>query len=374
MASTHKNIFVAYTPYHVLLACCIAMSDNKDEQNYLLIVSNFSDADILCKALKNWKDSPFLSIELFLGEYGIDQMPKWKARFLRYFTVRSICSKIGKFINTLNINRIYLFNEDRPQSLYLLNLVKLSKGLCRAIFVEDGAVTYNSYIEKKNWIYLFLGKIIYGYWWKNVEVMGSSPFFDSIKAVFPDFVRPELSQKKVEKIYVESFLNGNTNDFVYKYLENYGLTLDKLNSFDGMILLSNSRIINQFPEYRKMIEKVIDLAQSKNLKVAVKYHPRDANVDHFELASKGVDVLNSSVPIELIYLAVRGKFKFVIADFSTTLLSAVWMLDETLVISMGKILGGKDVRFISMLDQLGVALPEESENVEVLLRNSLRTN
>jgi len=64
-----KNIFLAFTPYHILLSCSIALDYSQIDENFLFIISDFSESDALSRTLKNWQDPPFKKIIFLPGVY-----------------------------------------------------------------------------------------------------------------------------------------------------------------------------------------------------------------------------------------------------------------------------------------------------------------
>lgn len=362
MGSKQKIAFVTYTPYHIFLSLMMAFENQKkgiDQQ--LVIFSNFIDAQVLYDALNNCKGSPFSKITLFRGEYGVDQASLFKRAYLRYFAEMNMCRDFLRFVKREGFQRIFMFNEDRPSSLYLLEYIKKVKDKVAISFVEDGAVSYNSFVAFKPSNYIFLGKIFYGSWWRNIQIMGLSELFDSVWALFPELIRDELKVKKVEKI--SSGELGLIKEFgiADKILKNYGMNPQDVGNFNCIVLLSHSSVISKYPEYKSTLLNAVKKAQDKGYSVAVKYHPRDMG-DFLGLKKEPkITCLRSSVPLEFIFLQARDSLSLVVADMSTVPLSARLILPNAKVISTGILIGSKDDRFLNVLNSLGVKLPKTFE-------------
>lgn len=360
-----RNLFLVYTPFHILLALGIA-SSKRDEENHLVVVRNFADPEKLIGVVSGWGNKPFKNIISLPGDYDFVKTSKLMERWNRYYGVGRCCRDILSYAVKSGINEFYLFNEERPQSLCLLDYVSRRR-MMKAYCGEDGAVTYNNYFGSKNWNYLFWGKLFYGAWWKNVPVAGTSDIFESIYVLYPNLVRPELQDKKKERIPLEGIFELSTQGNLVNYFANYDLALNVLSDLEAIILLPNSVILNKEPDYREIMIKLIEVFRARGKSIAVKYHPRDANIDFLSLRQQpNVHILNPAIPVEFIFL-VSKKLKFVVSDSSTTLMSALWALNDCRVISLGELTSRKDQRFNTVLNSLGVLLPKSFKEVENIL-------
>lgn len=332
-----------------------------------MIVQNFADFNHLFNAVKNWKENPFTNIVGFPGEYNLDQYSKLKRRCIRYFFVKKCALDIVTYVKKNKITEFFMFNDERPQSLFLIEYID-KKGF-NATYVEDGAMTYGSFVDQRHGHYLFIGKIIFGPWWRNVDVMGVCPTFRKVMALFPEYIRPELKHKKVEKIDLTGVYKFAEQNTITDYFSNYRLTKEELKRFDGIILLPYSSILNKNPEYKNIIVKLIRQLSSQGYTIAVKYHPRDANADPLGFKEfDNVRILNPAIPVEFIFLIPQNHLKFVISDSSTTLMSALWSLKDCTIISLGELMGSrKDERFNGVLKSLGISLPLDFVEMEKIL-------
>jgi len=357
-----QNVFVAYTPYHIFISLIMALSGgDKDEDQHLIIVSNFSDAQLMYKSLLSCPSLPFKEIVFYKGEYNLDILNSFQRKFARFLGVRRICRDLVSHIKHEKIDKVYLFNEDRAYSLAILDYVSKQKGAVKASFVEDGTTNYSSYIERKKMPYLIFGKIFYGLWWKNVPVMGTSKFFDENWAFFPDFVRPELSDKVKKQIPLKGILELERNQIAARVLLDYEFKLKDIQDLNAIILLSHSSVIARFPEYKSMLLRVIQKAQSLGYKV-------DSGSDFLNLNNQpNVTRLRSSAPLEFIFILARDNIQLVVSDLSTTALTARLLLNNAKIVSAGVLLGSKDERFLNMLDALGVKLPKSFEEFDQYL-------
>jgi hypothetical protein len=362
-----KNAFIAYTPFHVLLAICVAF-DHPECENHLLIVENFGEFEKLYLSLQEWNEKPFASISKFPGEYSLRQESYFEKRWNKYYKVRKSCKEILHFMKKNNISSLYLGNEERPQSLCVLNYIeKIGVGEIAVFYIEDGAVTYNSSLEKKDLHYILIGKIFFGLWWRNIPVMGVSSIFKGIHVLYPEIVRPELQNKLKFKLNLNNILKLKENNLLNDYLDKYNISNEEISKIEAVILLPHSSVLGANRDYKVMISEIITFLVDSNRHIAIKYHPRDGNEDYLKLKSIiNIRVLPSSIPVEFIFLA-ENKINWVVSDSSTTLLTAACILKKCKSISLGELTERKDVRFNNSLKSVGVSLPKSLDELKFLL-------
>ena len=190
-----RNVFITFTPYHILLSCAIAFDKHAQEENYLFVISDFDEAGALIKAMEGWSGCPFAEIESLPGVYGKASM------FRRRFTVRRNIAAISKSVKEDKIDRVFVCHDERAEAQAALHFAKKGNKNTVGVYVEDGAGAYSSYRSTKRPLHkLLLGKLFYGPWWADVSVLGTSRWIDEVKAIFPQLVRPELRLKCVNSV------------------------------------------------------------------------------------------------------------------------------------------------------------------------------
>lgn len=333
-----RNVFIAFTPYHILLSCGIALDQSDLADNCLFIVSDFSDVEPLIHSLEGWNYSPFAQIECLPGIYGQDR--KYRRRFIS----RKNLTTITEFINKHQVSRIYVFHDGRAEAQAALHFAKKDNRDAVGTYVEDGAGAYSSHVPTKRPLHtLLLGKLFYGPWWEGVDVLGTSRWIDEVKAIFPRLVRPELRLKHVTSIPRHALLELRNQEWPYKYLEALGMQIAELEHLEAVLVVAHSEFAARISGYKQAIEDFLAIAKSQALRLAIKYHPREPLTNFLSVAeAEGISILPQSVPIELVYIIASEKIRFVIGDISTSLLTAKWLLSNVTVVSIAPLLGQSD--------------------------------
>ncbi len=361
-----NELYVAHTPYHILISCGIASLNSKDK--YLIITYDFPQAEIFKESIINWDSNPFKKVILIPGTVSVANKNFFSLTKLHYnnsFKLKDIylkyCSK--------DVCSIYLFNDRRPEVQYISHINSVEKGF--NIFVEDGLVVYSNYIAKKsNIILYFLLKLVYGVHYEPNNILGSSKFIDKLMVFMPKYIRPTLQNKSVDQIPFSIFNKLNTelipliftkyaskNHFGYDCL----LVVDHSDLFKGSIIDS----------YIKIYSEIIALLSTRYSKLGIKYHPREEKGDFLKIRmSNKCEILPQSLPMELIYLDnVHNPPKLVISNISTALMTCnIIFKGNVSIVSTTKIFGfNGDPRLLSMFRDFGVIIPDSfSEFHEVL--------
>jgi len=351
-----KNLFLAHTPYHVLLSCGIALDETYKAESQLVIVKDFFYADMIYYSLKSCSNSPFSQIFLLPGIYDKNNS------VLQHIVKIVNAKKIYKIIANNCFDNAFVFNDRRPEGQSCLYAVKKNNKLARGIYVEDGINVYASYVlNKHSFISEIMAKVLLGSWWDNVTVLGSSKYVDEVRAVFPEFVRNELRSKHVIQISKKSFLSIKEFDFFDIYLRSCNTCASDFKGIDAIFIVSHSSNIKNKRFYFENLKKAIDVVLSKRLRVAVKYHPREL-VDDVLSLSKEVLILPKFIPIEMIFMIIPDEIKVVVGDLTTSVLTAKWLLNNAKVYSLAPLFYYNDIKIFQMFDCIGVKKIENMED------------
>ena len=347
-----KNVFISFTPYHILLSYAIALDEEKSAKNCLFVISDFGDVDPLVYSLEGWSRCPFAQIERLPGVYG------QVSRFRRHFIIKRALIPITEFITRHKIECVYVFNDGRPEAQAALHFAKKANKSTVGIYVEDGAGVYSAYKSTKRPLYkILLAKLFYGPWWQDVKVLGTSRWIDEVKAIFPQLVRPELRSKPITSISRYALLELQNQEWPYEYLENLGVKIGELNDLDAVLIVAHSEFARRIPRYKRVIENVLAIARSQGLRLAIKYHPRETLGDFLLVGNtEGIIVLPQSLPIELVYIFTSKQIRFIVGDISTSLLTAKWLLDNAMVVSIAPLIGQTDSQLFRTFHELDIKI------------------
>ena len=358
-----KNLFIAFTPYHVLLAYAIARDEESSAENYLFVISDFRDVEPLIHFLEGWSRCPFAQIERLPGMYS------QASNFRRRFTIRRNLTTIIESVTRHKVERVYIFHDGRPEAQAALHFANKGNKGAVGIYVEDGAGAYSSYESTKRPLHkLLLAKLFYGPWWQDVRVLGTSRWIDEVKAIFPRLVRPELRLKHVSSIPRHALLELRDQEWLYEYLKTLGVKIAGLNDLDAILIVAHSEFASQIPGYKQVTEDVLSMAKSQNLRLGIKYHPRESQDDFLSVNdTEGILVLPKSLPIELVYILTLEQIRFIIGDISTALLTAKWLLDNAMVVSIAPLLNQTDSQLFETFAELGIKIINNVREIKGIL-------
>lgn len=64
-----KDVYICFTPYHIILSCAIAFAKNDKIENDLIIQPSFPNVDNFIDGIKEWNDNLFNEIIEIPGRY-----------------------------------------------------------------------------------------------------------------------------------------------------------------------------------------------------------------------------------------------------------------------------------------------------------------
>ena len=357
-------VFIAHTPYHILLSVALAFAHVVRHSNkvriYLVIVNDFQDSSLYKKCLDLWENNPFSQI-LVLPNCKVKQ------RLLHYILQRKNTLIITKFIKKITPNIIYVFNDlscEAQVALYTQHQLKFGK----SIYVEDGAAPYISYekvpISK---VKLFLKRIVYGNYFINLFNHGTHPQITEMWVNFPELInKKSYSNIKINKINYKLFDIFRNNQFLEMLTKQKGYSLNDFDKISYIVILpfSDSYKMNRkiFYTFKILIK---ELTKNK-IRFAIKYHPREKCYDYYiPIKNKFICEIPKFLPIELLYVLMRNKTEkiTIVGLSSTALITAGIFLKNARIYSLCRITGTRP-RLINKFRDFGI---EDIKSIEQIL-------
>ena len=205
--------------------------------------------------------------------------------------------------------------------------------------IEDGGIFYNSqYIPgavKGSRLRLMIGEAVFGSAWRAVKTNGIGALVEEIHLSKPELVRKEWNAIKTVELSPDPVLQIADTDLPRTYLDVAGCRIEDLKEVQLFVVLAKSTGLGgDLGRYVDVVNEMLRIAGQENLKIAVKYHPKEENDDYMMLGDKsGISVLPKQLPGELLFIVNREKLKFVLGDSSSALLSLPWLLPQCKAIS-----------------------------------------
>jgi len=357
-----RNIFVAFSPYHILLSSVIALDRANSGDNYLFATCDSKSIEVLLQTLEECR-SPFTEVKRLLGVYNKSNM------FIRGVIIKKNIIFIKHFVERNKITHVYVFADSRGDSQAALYYSKINNPNVKGIYVEDGAAAYSSRKIQRSKLKVLLAKLWYGYWWEDTRVYGESRWIDEVKVIFPQLIRPELRPKNITGLSRDTMLALRKQDWFNKYLKKLGIRATELGDLDAILVVARSEFAKGIPQYKRILGIILDFARDQRLRFAIKYHPRELENDYLSIAdTERAIILPQSLPIEAVYILASRQIRLVVGDISTSLLTAKWLLDDAKVISIAPILNYADQHLLRVFHDLGIRLARNAEEIAQLIR------
>jgi hypothetical protein len=356
------NIFLAFTPYHSLLAYSVAL-EHRENDNVLFVISEFSGAKEITKLMKNSSFNVFTDVICLPGANKNENV------FKKIFARRNNTIFLKKFIFKNDIKKVFVGNNARIEAqATLYNAKKINPG-CQGIYLEDGTGAYRSEIPARSNLFTKLFcKIFFGLWWHDENIMGKSSYIDTCYAIFPDFVRQELKRKKVVAIKKENFLKIAEDKAIPEYFKSLDFDANVFKEIDVLLISLHSDMLNEYPRLKESMNIILSNIEKQKLSLVVKYHPREF-IDDFlkQKEKKNVLILPKAIPLELLYVVSQIPPKVIIGGHSTALLTARWIFPNAKVISTALLFDYYDQNIFEVFNKNNIVLISNIKEIEETL-------
>jgi len=362
-----KELYICFTPYHILLSSCVASSSNADDKE-IIIRESFADAKKIINGLKHWERNPFKRHVMIKGEFSVKEIPD--KSLLNVFKSNSTVNLEKYSIDTLkkiyedvNFDRVYTCNDGKAQSQLLQYICKKNNGT--NIYIEDGSEVYNdSYLPSFPLHESLFYNLYFGKWYDRISVLGDYKYTDEIRVLKPELVREELKHKKIKPINLDNFLNLKTTGLTGAILGEFdiGLPLDE----EYTILFLPHSFFTKEKGLFQFYKKIHSMLTDDDRKIILKYHPREKN-HYLGRGNNNVIVLPQSLPSEVLILQMIDNPPVVIGDISTCLLTSKFLKNEIQVISLINIIDMESKNLKKVFKKIGILMPNtKAELIEIL--------
>jgi len=357
------NIFLAFTPYHALLAYAVAQSQKQCE-NILFVIAEFPEAETLSKALNN------SSFEVFQNVVCLPGSHKGKNIVEKLFKRKKNALFLKKFISSYCIENVFVGNNSRIEAQAALYYAKCADSNCRGIYMEDGTAAYRSEFPAEKKVFTkFFCKLFFGLWWHDENILGVSPRIDICQVLFPEFVREELKVKKVVAIKKEDFLHIKNDRAFVEYFNSFHFSINDIQNIDVLLIGMHSDMEKKYPRLKEVMNVILTYIENKKLRFVVKYHPRELLGDFLlQENKKNVLVFPKAIPLELLYAFSCVPPKLIIGGHSTALLTARWIFSEAKIISTANLFEYYDQNIFETFKEKGINLVKSANDVETALK------
>lgn len=308
----------AITPWHalgVMGAMEVLKKKGFQLEGSICICAHATGGILLDKSFFSTVASEKIEILYYRGSQSID-----KKKMLQFF--KSIPKRKGK--------EFFIVSPLKPQYDILEKVSAIRKSDCiKAVVIDEGLATYMR--DKQSWI--------------SIQKREENK---------KNFDREEIIQKLFLDNYFQSMLKRNQmfiNQNIFCYDKNQKLVLNHraiygyrktLKKMSHEYTIPNARdyenavVINTQPYFEEgriktsidvqILERVCHIFQSQGLKIVLKVHPREVQLERYQKLLCKIDT-SGGVPMELLLSSLPVKPKYLVGFTTTTLVTGKLLFD-----------------------------------------------
>lgn len=336
------NLLVVSTAYHLILAHLVARDARFPGRSLLVFTGARAQIMALCGALQEAGGGAFDGVLHVPSESGAAEPTRERRRWRRFAALDAV----------LRPARVVIFND---QTADLQGLCRRAAARGAATYCgEDGGCAYSQRSWAAPWK-RHLGRVLrFGPWVQNLAAVGATRHVQTVLAVYPELLRPELKCKTVLGLNTALAPDFTRETWVGRFLAGLGVGQEAL-VCEELYAPSYSGALRDPAGLRAALVERLRAGLAAGSTCAVKYHPRERS-DYLGAAALGARVLPAALPVELVYQASAAGLRRVIGDTGTTLLSARWLAPQAEALSALRFTGLDDPHYETVLRRLGVTL------------------
>lgn len=246
-------------------------------------------------------------------------------------------AQILAFAKANSVGRVCVGNDRHVEFQSVVYFLRKVRPDVRTVYLDEGLFSYvgrkasQSFAER--WLDQGLKKLVYGFWWQTPPTIGASKYIDEVWLAYPDLACSVLQTKSKRPLPLSGIAGDAFQTFIGCWAGLYDLPA-RLDNVDYVLTVTDEKNFSRFPHYREALTQLVTLLVEQDKKVAVKYHPNANGCDLLGLGaiSEKVAILPSAIPFEvLLPLLSRATL---IAEFSSTLLTARLLVPEIVIWSI----------------------------------------
>ncbi|AEG31708.1 polysialyltransferase family glycosyltransferase [Thiomicrospira cyclica] len=327
-----KVLFFPSTPLNILVSAALAChlrqqhGDSFQAEIWLIDQKN-TDNNPYLNALEQWSDSPFKRVTCLPGKAkGRAKLRERKQNF------HAIQQDLAEFQPDI----IATGSDRRIEFQYAMHLMKqtnkqINMSDCKPTqgwYLDDGLYSYAGWPVQpgKDQVNAWLKKLTYGLWWQEPKTIGASSWINQAWLFQPQQAHPLLQHKRLYTLKTDWFQTPAIRALCRHITKQ--LPRQELSAISLLLLLPHPADQAKMLDYVQQIRRYLDKITEQGVKVAVKYHPRQAVDDEHQLAKNpAVTIIPKDVAFEYL-LADLPPNTQVVGDISTVLLTAKWLRDD----------------------------------------------
>lgn len=346
-----SHLFLVSTPLHLLVSLAIIAEEKLKDVHLVFIDQVRGNTNYYFEVLQRWPTNPFDSMRIF---YRPEKNP-----------LKKLCSRKKTFVDLVKVVRgvrpshIYVGNDRRIEFQWCMHQCSLLG--CRPVgyYLDEGTFTYvgrkASFSFSDRIIDNAIKSLFYGRWWKHPATVGASDWVDVVYASYPDIVHDLLKTKEVRGLTLNYWQSLLLLEYCSALLDRIEPSM-MLGGYDVVVTLPHESVIANNNHYKvDMHNKLAEFLEA-GCQVAVKYHPRDVQLDALSVAQlAGVTLLPAAVPFEAM-LPMLKRNSLVVGDFSTALITTRILRPDISVLAIDHGQGSNRDDFVRLYGLIGIEI------------------
>lgn len=317
-------LYLPSTPLNIFVSIVLA-NQFEESAEIWLIDQKKMDQNPYLHALNEWQSSPFSEVKLFESGSG---KGKWKSR---KNTFRILASEMNRFQPDV----IAVGSDRRIEFQFLMSYLQDRDMDVEAWYLDDGLYSYLGRDSHwlKDLINSSIKKAVYGFWWKELKMVGLSDYIDQCWLFKPANAHREFDHKKVSCIEPSWINHESIKDFSNQLYGSFDCQIEDFEKIDYFVMVPHPANYQKIPSYQTTLTKLLQTLKGHG-RVAVKYHPRDLNERAVDSETmEEVFLVPKALALEFV-LPNLPKGTVMIGDFGTAMLTSKWFRDDLRVISI----------------------------------------
>ncbi|HIQ40094.1 MAG TPA: hypothetical protein EYH46_02855 [Sulfurivirga caldicuralii] len=330
-------LYLPSTPLNLLLSAAHALAHPAAAR--LLYLDQKRPSPYL-SALRQWAESPFAQVAEQVVPAGV--LARWRVR-------QATFRQLDAWWQACPWARVAVGSDRRVEFQYA---VSRKRGI-QGDYLDDGLYSYmgRPWRPIKDRLDGVLKRLVYGRWWQTPPTIGASQWIADAWLFAPEQAVAPLRQKQVHKIEPEWFQRPEMLALGAQVLAQFQVDVDSLSRCDRLLLLTHPNNAGKIPGYERRVAEL--LQRWHRLHVAAKYHPRTEG-DPFNVQAQGVSTLLPATLAFEFVLPFLPPGMTVVADVSTTLLTARWLRPDLRLIALLDGASPLERRVLPVMQAMGI--------------------
>lgn len=312
-----RNLFILHTQYNLILGTGILQNLYKDEENDLILYSEFNVSQEYKKKL----GSVYCNI-LYIRD-NFEPQPKGRINVEKHFYGEYKIFKCSP-IAAAKYDNIFIA-QDRPLESLIVGYFKkrfefkcynIEEDCYYSIDPQKNDVNYRSPFRTR--FSYYTRKLLYGSKYIHqsplgYDIYGQSDYFNGIYALYPDQIRPHLQKHQTLNIRKEVIIKG-----VEALYSDISISIPEAHSY----VLFFFDLIERYKDPAKistLFSEICCKAKEEGKQILIKYHPRETQ--KFEVDDSVVEI-PFLIPAEKLLVSLYGKNVKVIGNATTAIVVA----------------------------------------------------